>query len=309
MFEKYYLAKEDIMSQYCITKKRVNKVCIPDEYDLATIKIGVPVTGDEAEKVGLKRIGDVVLPAGKWGPQSKKNAYGYKFADKTKPKERRYVSTNWIHPFGNSNASEVPVDIYRECYPQVEVPANEIYLQLIEGEDQQQYVLVELSNEIRNMFLKEAVNLLLEIYGTCYIFDDKIKVGERVKREKCNWEMLPPGESLVSRIKQQIEKSKLRADGFYLFRIDYLERYRPERIVEGINGFKGYQAFLFNDYCILESAIYGNATYIIPKEGWEILSQKTKRQLLAENKVIKKIEHTAKWQENISCIFKELIMK
>lgn len=109
------------MAQYCIKGKRIINVCIPKGYDLDKIQIGIPVMDDEAERVGLIEVGDIVLPSGTFGPQSRKNAYGYMYADKSKPKERRYVSTNWIHPFGNTNASEVPVDMYRKCYPQVVV--------------------------------------------------------------------------------------------------------------------------------------------------------------------------------------------
>lgn len=56
----------------------------------------------------------------------------------------------------------------------------------------------------------------------------------------------------------------------------------------------------------IESAIYGNATYIIPKENWEILSQKTKKELFDENKVIGKIDHTDKWKQNVSDKFRML---
>ena len=46
--------------------------------------------------MGLAEVGDTVLPSGRFGIYSRKNAYGCTYADKTKPKERRYVSTNWI---------------------------------------------------------------------------------------------------------------------------------------------------------------------------------------------------------------------
>ena len=44
----------------------------------------------------------------------------------------------------------------------------------------------------------------------------------------------------------------------------------------------------------------------IPKENWEILSQKTKKELFDENKVIGKIDHTAKWKQNVSDKFRML---
>ena len=67
------------------------------------------------------------------------------------------MSTNWVHPFGNTNASEVAVDIYRPCWPQVEVPPYGIELQLFKSKDGQLYVIVVLTDEIRANYMKEAV--------------------------------------------------------------------------------------------------------------------------------------------------------
>ena len=168
------------MAQHCIKGKRIRRVCIPKEYDIDKIQIGIPVICDEAKKVGLIKNGDVVLPSGIFGAQCRRNAYGYSYADKSKPKERRYVSTNWVHPFGNTNASEVAVDIYRPCWPQVEVPPYGIELQLFKSKDGQLYVIVVLTDEIRANYLKEAVNILLEIYGVCYIFDGEIQLDAAI---------------------------------------------------------------------------------------------------------------------------------
>lgn len=81
------------MAQYCINGKRIVKLQIPHTYDINKIQLGIPVMDNEAEIVGLKEDGDIVLPSGTFGPQSRKNAYGYSYADKTKSKERRYVFT------------------------------------------------------------------------------------------------------------------------------------------------------------------------------------------------------------------------
>lgn len=292
--------------QYSIRGKRIRKLLLPKEFDKNTIQIGVPVKGDEVQKVGLEREGDIVLPSGKFGSQSKKNAYGYSYVDKTKPKERRYVSTNWIHPFGNNNASPVAVDIYRECYPQICVPAYEIELQLYKDESGNRYVIVNLTEEIREGFLKEAVNLLLEIYGVCYIFEKDIQIDDSVKRQRCNWEILPAGEMPSRHIEKQLREYGKDVDTYNGYRLKCIEKYHFEKVVEGINGFKGYYAYVFEKYCVLESAMYGNATYIIPKDNWEILSQKTKKELFDEGYVIKKIDHTANWKCNISKMFESL---
>ena len=95
-------------------------------------------------------------------------------------------------------------------------------------------------------------------------------------------------------------------DTYDIERLNYVETYDALEMVEGINGFRGYYAYLYEKYCVLESAFYGKATYIIPKDNWEELSQKTKRELIEGKKLVEKIDHTEKWKKNIARIFKNL---
>ncbi len=294
------------MAQYCIARKRIVKFQIPNTYDINKIQLGIPVMNKEAEVVGLTEVGDIVLPAGIFGPQSRKNAYGYFNTDKTRPKERRYVSTNWIYPFGNTNASMVAADIYKECYPKIEVEAYGIELQLYEDESKQQFVIVNMADEIRKKYMKEAINLMLEIYGKCYVYDSVIRIENTIKRKRCNWEILPPGEMPSRHVEKQLKSMNKKTDTFDIARLKHMEMYNATTIVEGVNGFKGYYAYLYENHCVLESAFYGNATYIIPKENWEELSQKTKRELLDGKRLLGKIDHTEKWKQNVENTFKKL---
>ena len=84
-----------------------------------------------------------------------------------------------------------------------------------------------------------------------------------------------------------------------------LEKYDVEQIVEVINGFAGYYAYVFRNHCVLESAIYGNATYIIPKKNWEVYSQMTKKELFDDKIVIEKLIHNKKWSMNIKKVIKK----
>lgn len=294
------------MEQYCIKGKRIRSLCIPKAYDLNKIQIGIPVMVDEAEKVGLVEVGDIVLPAGMFGPQSRKNAYGYTYADKTKEKERRYITTNLVYPYGNTDASKVAADIYRECYPKIEIEPYGIEMQLFEDENNQQFVIINMTDEIRKQYLKEAINLLLEIYGICYVYNGVIRFEKTIKKRRCNWEILPPGEMPSKHVEKQLKAMNQSTDTYDIERLNYIEMYNALEMVEGINGFKGYYAYLYENYCVLESAFYGNATYIIPEDNWEELSQKTKRELTDEKKLVGKINHTEKWKKNIATIFENL---
>ncbi len=297
------------MSQYCITNKRIVKVNIPDKYDINALQLGIPVTDNEAMIVGLHEVGDVVLPSGTYGPVSKKNAYGYEFSDKNSPKKYRYVSTNMIYPYGKTNLSMVSIDIYKKCYPKVYVNSYSIELQLYLDKDGNKYVIVRMTDMIRKKYLKEAINLMLEIYGKCYIYDGVIEADNTTIIKRCNWEILPPGVMPSKHVKKMQEVIGKEPYKFDIERLSYIEKYNISTVVQGINGFRGYFAFLFEKYCVLESAFYGNATYIIPKDNWEKLSQKTKKELIDEKSIVSKIDHNSKWEQNIEKIFEKLDIK
>lgn len=297
------------MAQYCINKKRIRKINIPKEYDIKQIQLGIPVVGDEARRVGLNNVGDIVLPSWSLGTTCKKNACGYSYVDKTKPKERRYVSTGWGYPYGNTSASMHAFDIYKKCYPKIEVEAYGIELCLYENADNQQFVIVDMTDEIREKYMKEAINLMLEIYGKCYVYDGVIRIEKTIKRKRCNWEMLPPGETPSKHIEKQVESMNQNIKAYDIARLNFIEKYNATMVVEGINGFNGYYAYLYEKCCVLESAFYGNATYIIPKDNWEKLSQKTKKELIDEKQLIAKINHTEKWEKDIESMLKKMGVK
>lgn len=288
------------MDIYYINQKRINRLKLPDNYDKKTIQIGIPVKKDEAEKVGLEEIGDSILPSQHFGATSKKNADGYEYADKTKPKQRRYVTTNWIKPYGNSNASEQAVDIYRECYPKITVEPTEIELTLHQNKHNDMFVIASMSTLNRSKHIKEAINIFLEIYGECYVYKKEIEARDINVKKKKNWEFLRPGEKPSKNIIRNTQNNNELINKYDIERLITLEKYDKVDIVEGILGFRGYYAFLFKKYCIFESVWYGNATYIVAITNWEKLSQLTKSELMALNEVEKRIIHNADWGKNIT---------
>jgi len=297
------------MSVRYIEGTRIRGLSKLEGLDLTRIEVGIPVNNDEDKLIGLYEIGDLILPRGEYGPISRRNAYGYTYPDKTKSKENRWVSTNWIQPFGNENASSVPVDIERKCYPKIEVPPYEIELLLYADDSDRRFILVNMTDHIRTHLLKEAVNLMLEIFGSCYIFEGEIKLGIGIKKSRRNWEFLPPGERPSRYLEKQLENAGVTKNTFDVFRLKYIEDYAFEEVVEGINGFNGYFAYLFKNHCVFESAIYGNATYIIPRENWELLSQLSKKELFDEGKVERKVIHTRCWEKIIDGVFSEFGIK
>lgn len=219
---------------------------------------------------------------------------------------RRYVTTIWTQPYGNDYASPVASDIYRKCYPVVEVAPTEIELELFQDQNNIRYIIANLTDEIRENYMVQAVNLFLEIFGECYVYSDEFSMATPNNRRRCNWQMLPPGQKPSVHLSNMLRDAGENADSYDVERLRVLDRYDAEQVVEGINGFEGYYAYVFENHCVLESAIYGNATYIIPKDNWEELSQKTKQELLDEDVVIAKLIHNERWKYAIRSKMSEL---
>ena len=118
------------MENIHITKSRINKLSLFSEYDPMNIEIGIPVLSNEKDVIGFKNIGDTILPSGNFGKVCKENAYGHKEIDKSKPKAERYITTNYIYPYGNTSAQKVPCDIYRKCWQKKIILPTSIELSL-----------------------------------------------------------------------------------------------------------------------------------------------------------------------------------
>ena len=88
--------------------------------------------------------------------------------------------------------------------------------------------------------MKEAINLMLEIYGKCYVYDDVIQIEKTIKRKRCNWEMLPSGEMPSRHVEKQLKSMNQKTDTYDIARLNYMEMYNATTMVEGVNGFKGY---------------------------------------------------------------------
>lgn len=77
---------------------------------------------------------------------------------------------------------------------------------------------------------------------------------------------------------------------------------KPDFVAIGIGGFEGYTVFGFvqKGLCVLESPQVNNATYVLPLESWEAVSQMTKAQILDSNAHKARIVHTRSWFDALS---------
>lgn len=272
--------------------------------DRKNIRVGLAVQSSDVIRLGLKSVGDTIVPSPSFGPVCHKNANGYSYIDKTQPKENRYVCTIWTYPFGNMWTNKVPIDQYRDCYPKVYVEPLEIEMELVSNEEGELFVVSVINDVTKDEQILDAINMFIEVFGKCSIYEQTLII--ETKRIRLNWEILPPGERPSAHIIKLLRDKGEETDTFNVERLRTLERYKADIIGEGTNGFFGYYAYVFNQICVLESAFYGNATYIIPKENWETLSQKTKKELFDEKQVLKRIVHNEEWEQSIRQEMKRL---
>lgn len=286
-----------------LKQKRKISLAFLSGFDMSKLEIGIPVLNSENVKLDLRNIGDAVIPNPTFGITCKKNANGYTYADKTAEKENRYTHTTCFLPFGNLNACEVLVDHSRDCYPKIDVPPTNIMLSLLENNSQDRFIIADFAQLRQPDVIKTAINMFLEIFGECYIYDDNQHIQKDIPRRFYNWEFLPPDKKPSEYTKSMLASTTPSKKQFIIERLEKIESFNPILAGCGTNGFYGYYAYLFNKTCFFECAFYGNATYIVPAEIWEDLSRKTKQELTSGNLLMAKITHDSNWFTNIEDSF------
>ena len=113
-----------------------------------------------------------------------------------------------------------------------------------------------------------------------------------------HWEKL---KEHLKPVLEQTQKTKRTADEN---RIQYInDKYNPTTVLYGKAGFNGYVGFVFKEFTILESLIYGNAIYVFDK-NWLEFSKLTKKEILDENLHMKRIIHKKGWEKEVRELFK-----
>lgn len=203
-----------------ISKTRIINTNFLDNFDIDKIKIGIHVTNEEYKKLNLKKFeeGIGIQPSPVLGLNCKRNAFGYSYPDKTQPKKNRYIQTiewtwkQWAPGGGTEECSKL-VDIYRNVYPRIYISAANIELELTVNKKGEHFIIANLNSSDKSTYLKQTINMFLEIFGFCEIFENNLNlIGNTHIIKRCNWELLPPGVKAMAKIsthkKNQIIKEK-----------------------------------------------------------------------------------------------------
>lgn len=286
---------------------------IPDK---ASVYVGV-INPDESR---LKRIGfsdsleagETILPK-PIGKASRYNAYGMRLVHKDQPMETAYrtVDWHWTEWHGRDKVDQHGFrDVPYQRYPRTNVPPPSLQLTIHTNTDGQRVVLTPLTTNWKSnqKELIHAINLMLDLFGECTFFDEKLDQVITAPIKRLNWKILPTGEhpfkELEKDLKEALNRVKPGNRSFVDHRLERLNSYKPEFTAIGQGGFTGYVIFGYPEQkiYILESILYGNATYVVG-EDWEKLSKMTKAEILNESLHKQRIIHKRNWFYKIKTLF------
>lgn len=201
---------------------------------------------------------------------NKRNTIGDFTIDKNKPKEPYDVALNWTLVDWNGNTHSGTSYVTRYRYHRNFIEPKEMKLLVTEKENNEKIMVIN----------KEFEN-------TQSNFED------------LNWEILPQGEKIWNAFSQGITENLSDSERILMQeRVSILEQFEPSNRYKGVGGYIDYVIFEYdeNDTYILESIIYGNATYIL-KDDWKNVSKLTKKEIINGDLAEGRIVHNNRWKE------------
>lgn len=258
---------------------------------------------------GTPSVGDGILP-NTVGPFSRFNAEGNWIVHRDQPKEtaHREVMAHWKEWRGRYDREEMSGvrDVEYKRYPRTFVPPPSIELKIVRMASGQLAIVspaVKLTEDTRSQ-VKHIINLLLEFFDYCEVFDESLDEMAAAPLRRLNWRILPPGEypwpRLKEHIQELIERTGKGKQEVIQYRLEAINGYGPEFRAIGEGGFRGYVVFGFPDkevYCF-ESMYTGNATYVFSQD-WAALSRLTKAEILNEHLQKDRLIHIAGWADKV----------
>lgn len=288
--------------------------------DNTRIVIGISLSKEhepKLENIGFpdgSKPGDTILPSPNLGRFCRYNAEGKIIVHRDQQKETAYrtVEWHWQEWHGREKVERSDFrDVSYLRYPRSLLPPTSIELK-IEREPNSQLLLISPQyNYVNNNYdqIKMAINIFLEIFGYCEIFTENLKKITSIPTFRVNWEILPPGkypwEKMQKILDPIISRAKPGNQPIIKNRFQTIEKYGPEFHVIGRGGFRGYviHGFPHKNVFVLESAYYGNATYIFDQR-WEELSKLSKAEIISEAFQKDRVIHLKGWHARIDNILK-----
>lgn len=269
----------------------------------------------EMKKIGFTnelKIGETILPD-IIGPATRRNAEGDYILLRDKPKEQHSRMIEWTYKqwAGRGETREVTESTsisYERFQRQFIHPTGIEFTIVSNGKSKNLVSPVFVMDETKRNEIISAVNVILEIFGECEIFDSTNNPILPPKVIRLNWELLPKGKFPWEKQKERLEPYFKRAIGTNRAviekRIETINEYSPDFTAIGTGGFGGYIVHGFEDLnmYILESVKVNNATYVL-RNDWESISQLTKAEILNNDLHETRIVHNKNWYKNLNHLF------
>jgi hypothetical protein len=125
---------------------------------------------------------------------------------------------------------------------------------------------------------------------------------------RLNWQLLPPGknpwESAKPALEEMVKRASAGNQNVLRARLTAVGEKNPDFVAIGAGGFEGYTVFGFvkQGLCVLESPQVNNATYVLPMESWEAVSQMSKAQILDSKAHTARVVHTRAWFDELDAV-------
>jgi hypothetical protein len=283
----------------------------------------VYVTSLNPTEVQLKRAGfsidvadgETILPV-VVGRATLFNSEGKQVIRRDKPMETAYRVVEWHWKQWSGRGETIERSEFRDVpykrYPRdfIEPPALELtFMHDTDGNTAVIGAKITDWKDNENI-LVHAINVFLELFGECVVLDESKEQALPTDLRRVNWRILPKGEYPFSRIRDElkpvINRNKPGNRSFVNKRLERLNSFEPEFTVLGQKGFTGYVIMAYPDrnLYVLESLVYGNATYVLEKD-WQVVSKLTKAEILQESLHKQRIIHRRSWFSKIKTLFVE----
>ena len=266
---------------------------------------------------GTLKFPECILPIASQGKYSARNINGFEVVRKDLPIETQYhfaEAPNWGDRYNGTHTIWLPHKAYpRDFKPPREL---EIILHCSNPEaTQSSFVFAARVNEVLSQnspdfeeHLLEDLNLLQENFGACGVEPADTSIADFAQTLRLTWDILPPGsrEETLKRLfrgRRPTEEQK----NIAISRYEFFQKLNPRKIVIGSSGFRRYFGALLEDNLVIfENIQYGNAIYIM-YNNWEILSQRSRIDLLSGRlgNDFDRVVHKNKWETEVKSIVKE----
>jgi hypothetical protein len=247
--------------------------------------------------------GQVLLPA-VVGPRSRFNADGDERVHRDRPKEfvSRLAWGRWIERHGTDQREIRGVRPWNyERFPRTPIPAPHVELRVRALAGGRLAVVAGVAGGGGDPLLRHAVNLMLELFGTCdLLHDDALPPAPAAA--PLNWQMysaegLPEVPAPLRPVVGPLPLKDRRVAEYRIARVGELQ---PDVMAVGRGGFRGYAMFGFADRgrLVLENLYRGNETLVTDRD-WRDLSRLGKGELLGDDVGGQRIAHSRGWESRL----------